>query len=257
MTWKPAARSLASSSPAVAAHVARGVVLGAQPRVLRHRQDHAAAGPECTVHLREHGVVPGDVLEHVERADDVELRFERQRARVELQHARARHPRRRVREPGGQDFAGRECHGGECRCDCSQREARSGSDFKVVPGVGKGGPDAVDDDAVAGFEPEVPGLAGGEAGDRGVIEAFDLGGQRRCQQRDATLQRWREPACSAVEIGGPVSGATGRTQDHHRLPITSPSMISPMPMMRPVEIGSLKIHAPPSTTQAKTSAVRG
>lgn len=90
------------------------VVLAPEPRVLRHRDDEAAAGGDDPRELAQRRAVIGEVLEDVERDREVkrivvERQRVRQRAGADLADvARARGPQRRLREldPGDRPALG-------------------------------------------------------------------------------------------------------------------------------------------------------
>ncbi len=79
---------LAQRGPGVAPDVVHGhVVLGPQPGVGGHGDEEASGGPQHPQHLGDRRVVVEDVLEHVERDDQVEAVVgHRQRRGVPAQH---------------------------------------------------------------------------------------------------------------------------------------------------------------------------
>jgi hypothetical protein len=79
-------------APSIASNVSRVLVNSApQSGMLRHGNDQATAWAQGGVHLEERPIVLLDVFEDVERADDVELRFERQLPRIHFEQLHALH----------------------------------------------------------------------------------------------------------------------------------------------------------------------
>ncbi len=80
--------------------------------MLRDRHDEPAARTQRPPHRCEHLPVLGDVLEDVERAGDIELVFERQRAGVGEHERGAWHPLARVAQAGLRQVAARDADPG-------------------------------------------------------------------------------------------------------------------------------------------------
>jgi len=124
--------------------------------MLRHGEEHAAAGDRRRTKLREHCAVVLDVLDDVEATDHVELAPEWNVPRVHLHEARARRSGGREREALGRRLASSELQRRERRGHPGQHEARAATDFEQTACPGKIAPDGPRDQAVARPEPEIP-----------------------------------------------------------------------------------------------------
>jgi hypothetical protein len=147
--------------------------------MLWNRQQDGAPGDDSSHELRQGAGVVVEVLQHVERTDDVPLSVERQPSAVELQELRIGHPPSCDDEAGKRGLTTGEAHRWEGLVHSLEHEAGAASDLQHARrrrGMASHQPA---DERVPRTEPEVLRLELGKLRERRRLEAVPVVELRR------------------------------------------------------------------------------
>jgi hypothetical protein len=143
--------------------------------MLRHCHDQAAARAQGCVHLEERCVVLFDVFEHVECADDVELRLEGQLPRVQLEQLGIRDSPGSYLQAGLIELPAYEPHVWERISHTGEDEPGSAAHLEHALRVREVPSQRPDDQAVPGTKPEAPLLGQRKMFERALVETAGRG----------------------------------------------------------------------------------
>jgi hypothetical protein len=129
--------------------------------MLRDRDDCTTTWTDGRVQLGEYRLVVVDVLQNVERADDVELVSIRDAPTVDLHQRRSGGASPGDGETFGRELCSHPLSLRERLPDSAQHVAGSASELEEAPRRGEMAPDRRDQDPVSRAEPEAPFLQGG------------------------------------------------------------------------------------------------
>jgi hypothetical protein len=234
------------------------VLLAPQEHVLRHGNDRMSAALERAKDARDRVLVVRDVLEDVERADDVELLVEGDVGRVHLKRA-SRADSAFVRgRAGDSDFAAGKRKTRKPLADAMEDESCSATDLAkrlrtaaILRHCGR-------DHLVATAKPEVPLF---ERGERAVVVVRETARactrELRCERHIAIDNGGRKRTARTAPIAAVEAIAAARTDLHPWLARVIPAMINARPAIFGNVIGSPNSRPPARTTNTNVSATNG
>jgi len=139
----------------VAANMLRRLVgFAPEEGVLRHPQKQAATRPQRPAHLLQDPLVLLDVPQHIEGADDVELRFEGDGSSVHLHQLRTRKPVSSEAQAGAEGLTPSQPHVWQGTPDPGQDPTGTAADLEKGSSQRKISPKRPDDQLGAAGEPE-------------------------------------------------------------------------------------------------------
>ena len=194
------------------------VLFAPQCGMLRHGEQHDAAGFKRFVDLRQHRFVFVYMFDDIEGTECIELRFEGNVARVHLDELRARYAARGVGESSAEYFRAHQFSGGVCAGDVGEHEAgaaaylHKGSERRCMA------TQQHQDEAVARLEPEVAFFQSGQLREVFGVEAVARIGELYRQCGVAIGYRWCGTASGADPFRAVVAGITLGADLHSGVP---------------------------------------